>query len=487
MTKKPNIFIFMTDQQRGDSLTNPLIEMPNVRSLMKSGVNFKNTHCPSPHCCPSRATFFTGKYPTEHGVWNNVCVQNALSDRLTPGIPLFSENLKEKGYRMGYSGKWHVSYETGPEDHGFEEVYVTSNKRTKPDEATKHMSSGWEVYKKLAKTRDEDVDTPRKVGQIKRAGYPNYNHYGSKENPFNDLDVVNAAIEKLNEIPEDGHPWLYYLGTLGPHDPYFVPQKFLDMYKDVDIELTDIHFDDLHDKPHLYQRTQKAFNQLSIEEKKDAIIHYMAFCTYEDYLFGLVLDTLKKRSDFDDTLILFTSDHGDYNGEHGLWCKGLPAFKGAYHIPAVISWKNGLKNPNRTIDAPVSLADFAPTFLALVNEDTSTLTGQSLLPFIYDKKPETWREYSFTQTNGNEIYGIQRAVFNDKWKLVYNSFDYDELYNLDIDPDELVNLAADEKYKDIKKSLYRELWSFAESVNDKCLNPYIMVGLAEFGPAYAYE
>ena len=213
----------------------------------------------------------------------------------------------------------------------------------------------------------------------------------------------------------------------------------------------------------------------------------MAFCTYEDYLFGLVLDTLKKRSDFDDTLILFTSDHGDYNGEHGLWCKGLPAFKGAYHIPAVISWKNGLKNPDRTIDAPVSLADFAPTFLELVNEDASTLTGKSLLPFIYDKKPETWREYSFTQTNGNEIYGIQRAVFNDKWKLVYNSFDYDELYNLEVDPDELVNLAADEKYKDIKKSLYRELWFFAESVNDKCLNPYIMVGLAEFGPAYAYE
>lgn len=487
MQKTPNILVFMTDQQRGDSLTNPLIKMPNMRALMKDGLHFENTHCPSPHCCPSRATFFTGQYPTEHGVWNNVCVQNTLSDRLNPGTTLFSESFAKQNYYLGYSGKWHVSFKTGPEDHGFEENYVTSNKNTKPDEATAHMSAGWEVYKKLAETLDENTNAPRAMGQIKRPGYPTYNHYGMKENPFNDLDVVNAAIEKLKEIPEDGQPWMYYIGTLGPHDPYFVPQRFLDMYKDVDIELSDIHFDDLQDKPHLYQRTQKAFNQLTVAEKKDAILHYMAFCTYEDYLFGLVIETIKKRNDFDDTLILLTSDHGDYNGEHGLWCKGLPAFKGAYHIPAIISWKNGIKNPNRTISEPVSLADFAPTFLELIGEDTSTLTGKSLVPFINDEQPEKWREYSFTQTNGNEIYGIQRAVFSDKWKLVYNSFDHDELYNLEDDPDELVNLASNDKYDSIKKTLYIELWSFAESVNDKCLNPYIMVGLAAYGPAYAYK
>lgn len=487
MLKKPNIFVFMTDQQRGDTLTNPLISMPNIRSLMKDGLHFANTHCPSPHCCPSRATFFTGKYPSEHGVWNNVWVQNTLSDRLTAGTKLFSESFAKQGYEMWFSGKWHVSRETGPEDHGFKEAFVTSNKYSKPSKATAHMSAGWDVYKELAKTRDENERTPRNTGQIKRAGYPNFNHYGIKEDPFNDLKVVNTTIDKLSEIPDSGEPWAYYVGTLGPHDPYFVPQRFLDMYEDLDIELTDIHFDNLLDKPNLYQRTQKAFNQLTIDEKKEAIRHYMAFCTYEDYLFGLALDELKKRNDFDDTLILFTSDHGDYNGEHGLWCKGLPAFKGAYHIPAVISWKNGIKNPNRTVDEPVSLADFAPTFLDLIGEESSNLTGKSLLPFLDDKTPDNWREYSFTQTNGNEIYGIQRAVFNDKWKLVYNSFDHDELYNLETDPNELINLARNLKYDDVKKSLYTELWTFAESVKDKCLNPYIMVGLAEYGPAYAYK
>ncbi|PSU35554.1 sulfatase-like hydrolase/transferase [Photobacterium lutimaris] len=490
MTIKPNIFVFMTDQQRGDTLTDPRIIMPNIRSLMREGVHFENTYCPSPHCCPSRASFFTGLYPSQHGVWNNVCVQNTLSKGLNPGTELFPSLLDAKGYDMYYAGKWHVCSQTGPEDYGFKELHVTNNKITKDDPTIALMSPGWEMYQNLAAQLETQETAPKKEGEIRRKGYPEYVHYGLDENPFDDMGVIDSALSQIANIEDGGAPWMMYIGTLGPHDPYIVPQRFLDMYKDIEIALTDIHFDTLKDKPTLYRRTQRLFNQLSIKEKKEAIRHYMAFCTYEDYLFGLVLDQLKTREDYNDTLILFTSDHGDYNGEHGLWCKGLPAFKGGYHIPAVMSWKNGIKNPGRTVAEFVSLADFSPTFTELLGEDVAeNVVGQSLLPFINDTKPSEWRDYMFTQTNGNEVYGIQRTVFNHSWKLVHNTFDEDELYDLANDPDELTNLFGSESdlTQQAKKELFKQMWSFASKTEDQSLNPYIMVGLAEFGPAYAYS
>ncbi|MFA0084454.1 sulfatase-like hydrolase/transferase [Vibrio sp. 10N.261.51.F12] len=484
MTKQPNILVFMTDQQRGDSLTNTDIIMPNLRSLMDKGVHFSNTHCPSPHCCPSRATFFTGQYPTQHGIWNNVCVQNSLSKEINPHSSLFSSLLSQKNYHNYFAGKWHVCYETGPEDHHFEELLVTSNKASKNDPTSAAMMPGWEMYKTLS----QQEHTPRQPGQILRYGYPDYVHYGIDENPFNDRGVVESALKKLQQLRSSDDPWLMYIGTLGPHDPYFVPQHFLNMYADYEVELSDIHFDNMLDKP-VYNRKVKAlFDQLSIEEKKASIKHYMAFCTYEDHLFGLVLDELKRHNRFDDTLILFTSDHGDYNGEHGLWCKGLPAFRGAYHIPAVAYWKNGIVNPGRTVDHLVSLADFAPTILELANTEFSqTIVGSSLTQYLYDLDTTNKKDYLYTQTNGNEVYGIQRAVFNDDWKLVYNALDTDELYNLKQDPNELNNLIEQHDLIGTRKKLYKKMWEFAASTNDQCVNPYILVGLAEFGPAIAFE
>ncbi|WP_413111193.1 sulfatase-like hydrolase/transferase [Thaumasiovibrio sp. DFM-14] len=487
MSSKPNILVFMTDQQRGDTLTDPRIHMPNVRSLMRDGLHFDNTYCPSPHCCPSRASFFTGLYPSQHEVWNNVCVQNTLSKRIKPGTELFSTLLDSKGYDLYFAGKWHVCSETGPEDYGFKELHVTNNKISKNDPTVALMSPGWEMYHSLAEQLDKQESLPRKEGEIRRKGYPEYVHYGQDENPFDDMSVIDSALSQIVNMRDDHKPWMMYIGTLGPHDPYFVPQRFLDMYENVEIELTDIHFDTLKDKPTLYRRTQRLFNQLSLDEKKEAIRHYMAFCTYEDYLFGLILEQLKNRADYDDTLIIFTSDHGDYNGEHGLWCKGLPAFKGGYHIPAVVSWKNGIKNAGRRISELISLADFSPTITELVGETVAdNVIGKSLLPFINDETPNSWRDYLFTQTNGNEVYGIQRSVFNDDWKLVHNTFDEDELYDLKRDPHELMNLADCEEYKEVKKELFKQIWSFAAKTEDQSLNPYIMVGLAEFGPAYAY-
>jgi arylsulfatase A-like enzyme len=482
MDNKPNILIFMTDQQRGSTLSNKRCLTPNLDRLRKDGVTFSNAFCPSPHCCPSRASFMTGLYPSMHNVWHNVSVPNAISRGLADGIRCWSEDLADAGYVMDYAGKWHVS------------AYEDAADR---DWCCKHSEKGhtsstqaWEQYENNAARFNSYAEEPRQAGEIKRPGWAPYTHYGVNENPFNDAGVVDDALATIRERAASGsnEAWCQFIGTLGPHDAYFVPQRFIDMYDINDIELPENFHDTLHDRPNLYQRTREVFAQLSEAEHKQAILNYLAFCTYEDYLFGKVIDELKSSGQLDNTIVIYTSDHGDYLGDHGLWCKGLPCFRGAYEIPLLISWQGHIKNPGRTVDEFISLTDFAPTFLEAAGiECARKFAGKSLLPFLRNEKVNNWRDSVYTQSNGNEQYGIQRSVMTREWKYVYNGFDYDELYDLLNDPGETVNLAKNPEYADKIKELCTKMWCLGRENLDNCLNSYIMIGFAPIGPASAFN
>lgn len=512
---KPNILVFMTDQQRGDTvLDGNRALMPNIERFRAEGVTFAETYCPSPHCCPSRATFFSGLYPTEHGVWNNVNVGNTLSRGLKAGVRLWSEDLAEAGYQMRYVGKWHVSDVENPKDRGWTEGFLTSNAH-RGDGETKL----WERYREIAaestpEQRPEDfaplnadrlpVMDARNEAFIPRPGYPRYTHYGETENPFRDEEVVDDAVAFLDGLtvtggPDEKRPWALYCGTLGPHDPYFVPARFLDLYDLDSIQLPPDFYDRMHDKPGLYRRTRARFDALSEREHRQSIRHYLAFCSYQDYLFGRVLAALERTGQRENTLVLYVSDHGDYMGEHGLWCKGLPCFRGAYHVPAVVRWPAGIHQSGRVVDDFVSLADFAPTIREAVGVNSavgdpmtkkvvgSVPPGRSLLPFFRGERPADWRKELYTQTNGNELYGIQRAVFDRDYKYVYNGFDFDEFYDLRADPRETRNRAADPAYAELVREYCAKMWRFAYEHGDPAINPYIMVSLAPYGPAAAFQ
>ena len=417
--------------------------------------------------------FFTGLYPSEHGVWNNVNVGNALSRGLAAGVRTFGEDLKEAGYRLYFSGKWHISDEESPADRGWEASLVTGLGRGARG-AGGARTYEWERYLKLA---EEPEPAVRRPGEILRPGYGTYTHYGVRENPFRDADVVDDAIALLRRRRRDEGPWCQFIGTLGPHDPYFVPQEFLDLYDPEAIELPESFADTMADKPALYRRTRQRFDQLSPAEHREALRHYLAFCTYEDALFGGILAALEESGQAENTVVLYISDHGDYAAEHGLWCKGLPAFRGAYHVPTIVRWPAGIRRPGRIVDAFVSLADFAPTFLELAGVAPGRhFAGASLVPFLRDEEPAHWRDALFTQTNGNELYGIQRAVMTREWKYVYNGFDFDELYDLRSDPAEMRNLAGDPRYEGVVRALAGRMWRFAYERQDVCINSYVMVG-----------
>jgi arylsulfatase A-like enzyme len=478
---KPNILIFMTDHQRADTAypDHPSIT-PNLDRLVREGVSFTNTYCPSPHCCPARATFFSGLYPSRHGVWNNICNRQALSHGLNPGVRLWSEDLVEAGYEQHFSGKWHVSIDEGPCERGWIEHLVSAGK------GTLHGVT-WDRYRQIAEEPDATV---RGEGEILRPGYGTYRLYGTGERKDDhDQRVVQEGLQLIPQLSQSHNPWTLYLGLSGPHDPYVVPQKYLDEVDIDDVPLPSSYEDDFSHKPGVYRKMREMrFGQLSQREVREGIRHFWAYCSYIDDMFGDVMAALEASGQTENTLVLYTSDHADYVGEHGLFAKGIPCFKGAYHIPAVIRWPAGNKNPGRSVDAFVSEADFAPTFLDAANiRPERYFTGMSLLPFLKDQKPDHWRTAIHTQCNGVELYYTQRSVMTRDYKYVFNGFDCDELYDLRVDPDELQNLVEKPEYEHLKRELCGEMWKFAYQEDDTVINPYITVSLAPYGPAEAFR
>jgi len=482
--KRPNILIFMTDQQRGDSvLPGNAARMPNISRFREQGLTFTETFCPSPHCCPSRATFFTGLYPSQHGVWHNVHVANAISRGLKDGVRTWSEDLRDAGYRMFFSGKWHISIDQTPGNRGWDGPLAGKNA---PD-------NDWPAYERLLQNRA----ATRAEGQIFTPGYSEFRLYGEGNEDSNgnglvqyDLRVTEEAISKLNALTGENNkqPWCMFVGCIGPHDPYIVPKRFLDLYDIENIRLPASYSDTLRDKPNFYRRTRDLFDQLTEREHREALRHYLAFCSFEDDLFGQVLAALDRTGQAEDTLVMFCSDHGDYAAEHGLWCKGIPCFRGAYHVPMVVRWPKRLVRPGRSVDVMVSLADVAPTLLELAGIQVErSMVGQSLAPFFRDDRPSVWRDALFTQTNGNELYGIQRSIFTKDWKFVYNGFDYDELYDLKNDPAEMLNLVNDPHCQETIRNLMRRIWQFAFETGDTCTNEYIMVRFPKYGPGIAFQ
>lgn len=480
--RPPNILIFMTDHQRADTALpeHPAVT-PNLTRLAREGVTFTSAFCPSPHCCPSRATFFTGLYPSGHGVWNNVCNPQALSYGLKEGVRLWSEDLAQAGYQLHFSGKWHVSVLESPADRGWSEHFISGA-------AGELHGRRWEQYRELAQ---EPEPTGRGEGEILRPGYGRYRLYGTGSDDGNQHDERSVAegLEVLRAVREDDQPWCLYVGAVAPHDPYVVPQRYLDLYDIDDVPLPVSYGDELADKPAIYQRMREMrFGQLSPREVREAIRHFWAYCSYLDDLFGRLLEALERSGQADNTLVLYCSDHGDYCGEHGLFAKGIPCFRGAYHVPAVVRWPAGIVDPGRRVDAFVSLADFAPTFLDVAGAASGRHTsGASLMPYLRGEVPPNWRDELHTQCNGVELYYTQRSVMTREFKYVFNGFDRDELYDLRADPHEMRNLAGALAYDEVKREMCRRMWRFAYRENDTAINPYITVGLAPYGPAEAFR
>lgn len=508
----PNVLIFMPDQQNGATiLPGSPCHTPNMRQFLKRAVAFTSAHCPAPHCCPSRASFMSGLYPSEHGVYNNVMTDTAIHPNPYPGTPFWGLWLKAAGYTMGYSGKLHVGRTITPEDCGFENLC-----------ALEQDSYGNDLKRKkelCVHARSESYDPSTRIpGEILRPDWTNLQLYKTLPDHgpkgyegLADDRVVQAGIAGMKNMAAAGRPWCLMVSNSGAHDPYNVPKRFVEMYDLDKIELPASFSDVMSDKPRIYQRQRYEYwSQLSDLEARDALRHYYAKCTMQDAMFGELLRALDETGQRDNTLVIYVSDHGDYHAAHGLWMKGIPSFREAYHIPAVVSWPRLLKQPGCAVDAFVDQVDWAPTILEACGvAPAKKLSGRSLMPWLRGETPIDWRQATCSQMNGVELYYTQRIVMTRDWKYVYNGFDYDELYDLGKDPRETTNLAfPDLRAKEsavrsgtglltdgrvpwpglpghlgsIRREMLEQMWTFAAEHNDIIFNPYGTVALAPLGP-----
>lgn len=471
----PNILLIVTDQQRGDTLDPDVAAPPpNLARFAAQGVRFTQARCPAPHCCPARASLFTGLLPTRHGVWNNLLNRWRLSDGLAPGTRLLSDPLREAGYDLHWAGKWHVDRRTDPGDHGWREHYVSAGK------GANCCDLSWEETAVTAARKDSGP------GVVAKPGWAPMRLFGRYDRDDHDERVTRIGEELLRgELARSDKPWALYLGLFLPHDPYSAPQRFLDPL-DPDRDWLPAGWDDpMADKPGLYRRMRRE-NIMPIGRAglNELVRHYRARCLYLDELVGRILAALEASGRDRDTIVAFCSDHGDYAGDHGLIAKGLPCFDGAYRVPLALRVPGA--PAGLVIDRLACLTDVFPTLLDLAGLPVPPgLCGASLAPFVRGGEPAAWRDAHLAMCNGTELWARQRILRTPRWTYAWNGFDEDELYDRQADPAELRNLAAEPACQEILRALSARLWAACRDHGDIPPLDYVTVNLAPVGPGAA--
>ena len=424
---RPNVLWICTDQQRWDtirSLGNEHIRTPNLDRLVASGVAFENAYCQSPICTPSRAGFLTGMYPSAvHGCMNG----NARWD---DAAPLVTKTLADAGYDCGLAGKFHLSGAQGRVEPRVDDGYRVFH-------WSHHPHDDWpEGHAYIDWLQSRGIDYTR---TYERLGYiPTESHQTTW--------CADRAIDFLRE-QRDG-PWLFSFNCFDPHSPFDPPKEWLDHYPESDMPGPLFRESDLAAQERLrninFQRAPKRPEDLNAKSYQ---AKYYAMIELIDYNVGRMLDALEATGQLDSTVVIFTSDHGETLGDHGLLLKGCRFYESLVHVPLVISFPGRFKNGLRS-SALVELTDLAPTLLELGGLPVpSSMQGRSLLP-ILEGGADPGRHREFVRSEYyRALAGVQSfgtMVRSERFKqVVYHGHGLGELFDLKDDPGEFNNLWDD--------------------------------------------
>lgn len=467
MTRPPNLLMIVTDQQRADTIApgGPCLT-PNLQALAREGTRFTRCYAPNPICSPTRASLFTGLLPHAHGMVDVTHNVPPTRSELADGVPFWTRSLQEAGYRTAYFGKWHVERSDELHRFGFDD-YATELRLTGVQEHDGPL--------------DPRID-------VRHAGYRDFLLAGVADAPPSDepeAALVDRGIAFLEAAARDlDRPWALVVATEAPHDPFLAPREAYERYDPAALPLPASFGDDLRDRPAIYRRIQRTWRGLGERAVREAIACYYARCTALDGRIGRLLAALDGVGAADDTLVVFTSDHGDYLGAHGLFLKGVAAFEEAYRVPLV------LRGPGipagATVDAIVGLVDVAPTLTRALLGSTWDGHGSDLLPYL-DGSRHGGEGEAFAEFHGQRLAYTQRVLWRGRHKYVFNGFDEDELYDLEADPHELVNLAPDPAHSATLRAMAGRMWGIVRETGDRTLADaqYGMFRFAPVGPEAA--
>jgi choline-sulfatase len=424
--RKPNIVLIMADQLAASALPfhgHPMVKTPHLSGLAAEGAVFENCYSTSPLCAPARATVMNGLLASRTGVYDNAA-------EFPSAIPTWAHYLRLEGYRTCLSGKMHF---VGPDQlHGLEERLTTD---------IYPADFGWTPDWRL---RQERIDWwYHNMTSVLQPGIAEI----TNQLEFDD-DVAFQAERKIYDHArfERDVPLGLLVSFTHPHDPYAARQQFWDLYRDQDIDLPKVpamaRADlDAHSQ-RLYDVSAMDDYRVTEADLRAARHGYYANISYVDSLVGRLIDTLKKTDMLDNTVILFTSDHGDFLGERGLWYK-MSFLEPSAHVP-LLAWCPSQFGARRVAE-PVTLADLLPTIAELGQghgpELARAVDGRSLVPLLKGARENpdatAWGEY-LAEGAIAPMYMLRRGP----WKFIHSPSDPDQLFNLTDDPHEVNNLAA---------------------------------------------
>jgi len=372
--RRPNILLLVTDQQRWDALGangNPDIRTPNLDRLAAEGVNFDHCFVQNPVCMPSRASFLTGQYPGTLGITH-------MGVPVPPETVTLPRLLRNAGYRSANIGKLHFlphanrDHRTVHPDYGFDQLEIADEpgpyedayrawvRRIAPDQLDL-ISLG--LPPNAAIWREAmGVDDP--------IAHPD-ERFPKRAVPFHgraDLTHTAFVAEQTRAFigARHGSPWLCVAGFYSPHSPWVVPQEYLDRYDPATFRLP-IFPPEVEARrgavepgaPH----DSIARAAASDDELRAARHGYYAMVSEVDDQIGRILEELEATGQAEETVVIFTSDHGEWLGEHLRYGKGYPGDDAVSRVPLIVRWPGGQRRPGRTVDAIVELVDLLPTIL----------------------------------------------------------------------------------------------------------------------------
>jgi arylsulfatase A-like enzyme len=466
--RKPNLVLFLPDQQRADTIAcygGVKVHAPNLNKLASESVIFERAYVTHPVCTPSRSSLMTGTWPHTNG-----CTRNSVP--LDRRFRVFPELMGDKDYRTAYIGKWHLG-EEGPIGRGFEQWVSTDDHG---DYTNFLVSNG------IAPDKQNGRFSELAISSLPIAlSRPKF--------------LEKRACEFIEKHQRD--PFILVVGFVEPHSPYNGPlndEHPLDQIE-LDATATCPESENIPLRYRLMREWQQAeavldrerlptqlFFGVTPEEYRSIKQRYLGLVTLVDQSIGAILACLERFGLTEDTIVVHTSDHGDSLGAHHLFGKET-MFEEATRVPLLVRLPGQTRI--KTIQQPISHIDFVPTLLDLLGQPNNPqCAGKSLLPLITEEASERENVFLEWAPNRTKIKKgtklarrrwVKRAVeeftraivTSDGWKLCLRDKDLDELYNLSDDPHETRNLYADRQFASVIARLADEIHRWQALAQDK--------------------
>lgn len=487
-TQRPNVLLITSDQQHFSTLgvVNPKIKTPALDRLAREGTRFDRAYCPNPTCTPTRASIITGLYPSHHGAWS-------LGTKLDESLPTVGDAFREQGYRSILVGKAHFqqllddpeqrsleSYPTlreldfwrkfyGPW-YGFDHVELG---RMHADEA--HVGQHYAIWmeeKGLKNWRDyfQPWPTPKNPPPKRKHRWelPEEYHYTTW--------TGERTIANIEQAVSQDRPFFLWSSFHDPHPDYLVPEPWASMYNPDDMEpgtllpgemdLLPPHFRLTQQKNpdfSTYQETPWANHgfQSHLHDRKELqknMAIYYGMTSFMDHWIGKILDRLDTLGIVENTLVVFTTDHGHFLGQHGLIAKGAFHYEDAVRVPFLVRWPGKVPS-NRVSSALQSLVDLPRTFLSACGIRTRSAERmmQSIDQFqVWTGQTDSVREHVVVEFRHQPTKVHMRTYIDTRYKLtIYRGQSYGELFDLQNDPEERCNLWDNPDHAQIKARMFQ--------------------------------